>query len=157
MPVKIINVIPRPQKVEIIEGDFILSGKTAVSACNELSALKQFLLESLEHCTPQKISGDKKCEILLSLEKSLERLGDEGYVMNIQPGKMTIESSSPKGVFYGIQTFRQILFSSEKGKIPCLRIEDGPRLGWRGMMLDEGRHFFGKEFVKKFIDMLALY
>ncbi|HCE44387.1 MAG TPA: beta-N-acetylglucosaminidase [Lentisphaeria bacterium] len=157
MAPQILNVIPKPQKIEFAEGEFVLSGKTAVSACKELSSAKKFLQEYLEHCTPQKISGDRKCEITLGLEKSLENLGEEGYVLDIQPGKMTIASSSPKGVFYGLQTFRQLLFSSEKGKIPCLKIEDSPRLGWRGMMLDEGRHFFGKEFVKKFIDMLALY
>ncbi len=155
MPPKIIDIIPRPNRIEVKDGDFIISGKISVVAPKELSSLKKMLQETLEHCTGKKGAVEKASEIVLSLGKT--DLGEEGYVLDIEPGKMTIESISPKGIFYGIQTVRQLVFSSQDGKIPCMRIEDSPRLAWRGMMLDEGRHFFGKEFVMKFIDLMALH
>jgi len=157
MPQKTVNVIPKPQKIEITEGEFQVSAKTPVLAEKELSCLKKFIQEAISHASSALKGAGKVSEISISINRDLKKLGDEGYILEITPGRMTVESVSPKGIFYGIQTFNQLLFSSGNGKIPCMRIEDSPRLGWRGMMLDEGRHFFGKDFVKKFLDIMALY
>ncbi|HBC89285.1 MAG TPA: beta-N-acetylhexosaminidase [Lentisphaeria bacterium] len=157
MPSEIVSIIPKPQKIVLKTGGFVFSGKTIISADKALSSLKNHLQETLTHLAGNKGINDKPSEIVLGISKELKALGDEGYAIDIQPSKMKIESSTQKGVFYGIQTVRQLLFSAQEGRIQCMEIEDSPRLGWRGMMLDEGRHFFGKEFVKKFIDILALY
>jgi len=60
----------------------------------------------------------------------------------------------PAGLVYGSQTVRQLLASRP---IPLLRLVDRPRFPWRGLMLDEARHFFGKEFIKQLIDLLVLH
>jgi hexosaminidase len=88
----------------------------------------------------------------------------EGYRMRVDRDGVTIEGADEAGVFYGIQTLRQLLppaaYSANPGSgiawtIPCVRIEDYPRFPWRGMMLDCSRHFFPKAFVERFIELLA--
>ena len=75
--------------------------------------------------------------------------------------KILIIASSPNGIFYGIQTFNQLLDSSERSKngllLPNINIVDQPRFKWRGMHLDVGRHFFDISFIKKYIDYIAMH
>jgi hexosaminidase len=70
-----------------------------------------------------------------------------------------IRALKPAGVFYGCQTLLQLLSKTSEGKwqIPCVEIEDYPRFRWRGMHLDVCRHFMPAEFVKKYIDLLAMH
>lgn len=82
-------------------------------------------------------------------------LGDEAYSMSVTPTGIVIKASTPKGLFYGMQTLAQLCYGSTA--IPAVEIEDAPRFGWRGFMLDEGRHIFGKDEIKKVLDMMALY
>ena len=84
----------------------------------------------------------------------------EGYSIEIDATSITISASTPQGAFYGVQTLRQLLGLSPSEtlapSIPCLMIRDEPRFQWRGFMLDESRHFFGKSYVKKILDWMAL-
>ena len=106
--------------------------------------------------------------IVLTLDSTLETvLGKEGYRLDVLPTPIIrITAATPAGLFYGGQTLRQLLQtglsldgknSSREIQVPCCRIEDHPRFPWRGLLLDESRHFFGKEFVKQTIDRLASY
>jgi len=81
-------------------------------------------------------------------------LGNEGYELQVTPTRITVRAPEPAGLFYGSQTLDQLLASRP---IPALRMVDRPRFRWRGLMLDEARHFFGKKFVKRVIDLLALH
>ena len=75
----------------------------------------------------------------------------EGYRLSISPGAIKIASSDAAGEFYAKTTLEQL-----RGKdIPCCEITDAPRYRWRGCLIDEGRHFFGKASVKKMIDAMA--
>jgi hexosaminidase len=107
-----------------------------------------------------------RSHIALRLDRSLERsLGPEGYRLAVSPRAVTIRAATPAGVFYGMQTLRQLLppdiFREGQVKrvwpVPAVTIEDTPRFAWRGMHLDVSRHFQPKEFVKKYIDLLALH
>lgn len=80
---------------------------------------------------------------------------EEGYRLTVTPTNITIAGRSAAGLFYGAQTLRQLL--SDAGSVPAVEIEDAPRFRYRGMHLDVARHFFPVEFVKKYIDLLALY
>ncbi len=93
-------------------------------------------------------------------------MGKEGYQLDVELDRIFITANSDAGIFYAVQTLLQSLpveiFSRKSvtgidWKIPCSLINDKPRFSWRGMHLDVGRHFFPKEFVKKYIDLLALY
>ena len=78
----------------------------------------------------------------------------EGYQLDVTPGGIDLRAGSPDGLFYGMQTLRQLYAG---GEVPCVSIRDNPRFGYRGLHLDVSRHFFSKEFVKKQIDALAFY
>jgi len=104
--------------------------------------------------------------ISLGLDTTLKALRDEGYRLEVTPARVTIRALRPAGAFYAIQTLRQLLppailreakVTGTAWRMPAVSIEDYPRFTWRGMHLDVGRHFMPKEFVKKYIDLLALH
>jgi hexosaminidase len=91
--------------------------------------------------------------------------GEEGYTMKVAEEGIRLEAGTPAGIFYAIQTLRQMLpveiesrqpTSSVRWKIGCGEIEDRPRFPWRGYMLDEGRYFQGIKTAKKLLDQMAL-
>ncbi len=88
-------------------------------------------------------------------------LSDEGYKLNVYPDHVLISASTPHGAFNGVISLLQLIriAAAEQGEpaIACWRISDAPQMGWRGLMLDESRHFFGKETVKKILDWMAFY
>jgi hexosaminidase len=111
-------------------------------------------------------SGADRDVILIQRDADPERLGREGYRLDVTPEKVTLSAPEATGIFYGLQTIRQLLpaeilkESTVRGvawTMPCVSIEDVPRFPWRGLMLDVCRHFMPKEFVKKFIDTMALH
>ena len=86
----------------------------------------------------------------------------EGYRMVVSTKKIEISAGTPAGVFYGIQSFLQLLNSDNNPGnkplvIPAMMISDSPRFRWRGMHLDVSRHFQDKEFIKKYLDILAAH
>ncbi|MGL5563775.1 MAG: beta-N-acetylhexosaminidase [Tannerellaceae bacterium] len=81
----------------------------------------------------------------------------EGYKLNVDEKLITICGADEAGVFYGTQSLLQQINSTPDGILTCVEIEDVPRYNWRGYMLDESRHFFGKEKVKQLLDMMSYY
>lgn len=90
----------------------------------------------------------------------------EEYLLEVRRKSITLTAGTAEGLFRGTQTLMQLLppeicsddpAGNVKWRIPCVRITDYPRFGWRGMHLDVSRHFFDKEFVKKYIDILAMH
>lgn len=102
---------------------------------------------------------------LLLHPHTLPDLGPEGYRLSVTPEGVRITAAEPAGLFYGTQTLRQLLpasveYSGARPRplpVPLAEIEDRPRFGWRGAMLDVARHFLGVEDVKRYIDLLALH
>ncbi|MEM1115440.1 MAG: beta-N-acetylhexosaminidase [Bacteroidota bacterium] len=92
-------------------------------------------------------------------------LGAEGYRLGVTLDGVEIAAAAPAGLFYGVQTLRQLLppaveygaVLSEGWTVPAVQIEDRPRFVWRGAMLDVSRHFFGVDDVKRYLDLMALY
>jgi len=172
-----ISIIPRPERISIWDGNFELSSKTRIlteSGSVEMQKLGKYLAKIINNATAfnirvSDISEAKSIDnvIILSSNFSDEKLGDEGYKLQVDPTKITIQSNEPAGVFYGIQSLLQlvpnkILCKKIDGQeidweIPCLYIYDKPQYSYRGMHLDVSRHFFPKEFIKKFIDLMAMY
>ncbi|MDP4680303.1 MAG: family 20 glycosylhydrolase [Cyclobacteriaceae bacterium] len=93
--------------------------------------------------------------------KKMEEAGKPGsYNLSIDSKGVVIEGSTYQGIFYGVQTLKQLLSPGTKVKNPALQytaVEDAPQFGWRGMMLDVSRHFMTKDSVKKVIDILAMH
>jgi hexosaminidase len=93
-------------------------------------------------------------------------LGAEGYELSVTPAAISIDAPQADGLFYGVQTLLQLLPPEAFGSagaaggpavVPCARVEDQPRLPWRGLHLDSSRHFFSKEFVKRYLDYMAMH
>ena len=105
--------------------------------------------------------------IVLRADPSLaQSAGAEGYHLEATPKIVTIRAAAPAGVFYGMETLRQLLptaifrsgrVTGVEWTVPAVSIDDKPRFSWRGSHLDVARHFMPKEFVKKYLDLLALH
>ncbi len=166
-----VSVIPAPVQMELREGTFSLTPKTKIVVDVQTANLGEQLKAMLSPATGYSLSiVDKSASsgnaIYLKLDPALKDLGEEGYRLTVSNKNVTITAAKPAGVFYGIQTLRQLLpaeiFKPEPAKgvnwqAPCIAIEDTPRFQWRGMHLDVARHFMPKEFVKKYIDLLAIH
>ncbi len=164
-----IQVIPQPVSVEQLEGYFLLDQNAAIGY-NQPEGRQVAEMLAIRLSTPTgfnlKIQQDISGTIQLNLENiSDENVGPEGYVLESSPRGVVISANNPAGLFYGMQTFLQLLpaeiESREKTEatwiVPAARITDYPRFGWRGLMLDVSRHFFTKEEVKQYIDEMTRY
>lgn len=78
----------------------------------------------------------------------------EAYRFTVSPTGIEVTAANATGMFWSVQTLRQM---AQGGAIPCATVLDAPEFKWRGVMLDEGRHFMGESFVKQFLDVMTLY
>jgi hexosaminidase len=147
-------LIPKPDQVEFRSGifDFPKSVllKYQVDNSTEASLLKEYLSE-LEI----KLNQDAKQVIKFSIDKEIKK---DAYQINIARKTIELKAGNNSGIKYGIQTIRQLLFYSkiEQKGIQCQSIIDAPNYEYRGMHLDVARHFMPVEFVKQYIDMMAM-
>ena len=171
-----INVIPYPQSVEVVKGTF--KGASANFNCDQsVDPKSQALIKELadrmtfvsgrisSYATPVGLGNDcAKVKGFIFLKDT--SLADEEYSINITTKNCTVRASSYNGFLYAIQTLKQLtsvsIFSentdsSEKFYFPCVKIQDKPRFGYRGMHLDCSRHFFSVDEVKKYLDVMAIY
>lgn len=164
-----IGIIPMPQQVEVGAGFFTLSKKTIVESSDDrvkpvAKYLRSRVSDLFSMDLKEKCKGHSKKKntwINLTLDQSLS-LGDEAYVLKVDEKTIEITGTTVKGVFYGVQSLIQLFYqSSHEGnkhiQISCCTIKDAPRYAWRGFMLDESRHFFGKAKVKQLLDLMAYH
>lgn len=158
------QVIPLPQEISTSEGQpFVLSSATSIVYPEGNDLMKrnaQFLAEYLNLSmgisvnTTSTPSEGRNIELALGLEND----NKEAYRLEVTENKITITGAGEAGVFYGIQTLRKAVpLGNDKASLTPVTINDQPRFGYRGMMLDVARHFQPVSFVKKFIDLLALH
>lgn len=160
------NLIPLPTSVIPSSGAFVISKTTEISLppSAEVEALGSYLADQIQVATGLQLvihsSGrdDNDGMIELALDGDAE-LGEEGYQLSILPDAVRICANRPAGLFYGIQTLRQLLPSHHPGNLslPAVSIRDTPRFAWRGAMLDVARHFFPVEDIKRYTDLIAHY
>ncbi len=150
-----ISVIPQPQSIEAFEGLFTIDENTKIQYQGELKNVAETLSKQLiTKNIVQEFKTNAEDQILLSTTKN-EKLEKEGYELTINKNGINIEGDAA-GVFYGVQTLMQLVATANnKTVVPYVHIIDNPRFEWRGMHLDVSRHFFDKEFIKKYIDILA--
>lgn len=159
------SVVPQPLSMVASADNFTLNDKTTIVASGPTGRMLQsFLSPATGFPLEVKVRGDKNA---IQLKKIKDKeLGTEGYRLSVQADRVLIEANDEAGLFYGSQTFRQLLPSAvyRKAKVAGIdwtvagvKIEDKPRFKWRGSMLDTARHFAPKEFVMKYIDMLAMH
>ena len=161
-PVSDYHIIPQPVFMEMLKGRFLVNSKTAVAATNNLEKEGRYLADLLSQNLNTSVafqSGSSAAAIQLKLDTSI--LEDEGYTVSVTSQKIIVAGKTAKGVFYGIQTLRQLLptakVSTKNFTIPAVKIQDYPRFSYRGMHLDVGRHIFPLDFIKKYIDLIAMH
>ena len=153
------QVIPLPQEVITSEGQpFKLSSATKVvyPEGNDLMARNaEFLGDYLNLPVITSTSSNEK---VIELALGLENDNKEAYRLEVTENKVIVTGASEAGVFYGIQTLRKSIPANDrKALLAPVTINDQPRFGYRGVMLDVARHFQPVSFIKKYIDLLALH
>ena len=164
------QVIPLPQEVALSqESPFNLNDGTIIASPEHNELLKrnaEFLAEYISQSTGHTLQTEAlapgseapKGAITLGLDPAISNR--EGYVLTVKADRVTLNGQTENGVFYGIQTLRKSIPAETKATsilLPAGSIQDEPRFSYRGMHLDVGRHFFPIEFIKKYIDLLALH
>ncbi|MBQ5528849.1 MAG: family 20 glycosylhydrolase [Bacteroidales bacterium] len=159
----IAGLLPQPEKVEVRKGTFRLRPSTTVTVEDGDSSFVS-LVNYLTGRVDLRVAETAPEKNYLKIRKGRNNIPREGYVMEVAPEGITIWCSAPNGAFYALQTLFQLMpdavFAgrfSGKADIPCCRIEDAPRFEYRGMHLDVCSHFFGVDFIKKYLDELAMH
>lgn len=161
------NIVPAPQKVERGEGTFIVKkGLTIVSAdADDFSA--NYLQDKLDDVFdfPVTLSRQSANDRFITFVTD-KGLPEEGYRLDIKEQGITIASADEAGRYYGVQTLLQLLpaevYSGERLRLKefpmeALTIEDAPRFGYRGFMLDVSRTFFELDYLKRYIDWMSCH
>ena len=181
-----ISIIPKPAEMQVQEGEFLFNGEVVLCypeiKDGGVDAVVDNFVEGMNNATGVKLVKDRlkdglflgwdvqeaakkgDAHIVLYVD---EYMGKEAYRLSVTPKRINIAAATPAGFFYALQTLKQLMprnvmagvrdESIKEWSIPCVFIVDEPRFSWRGFMLDEGRHFYGKEEVKKIIDVMAAY
>jgi hexosaminidase len=171
-PIVATSIVPRPVSLTAGRGEFRLTATTSIVADRRDSLPARRLARDLAPATgydlPVRFDGGGSGNRIVFRRAATRdtMFGTEGYRLEVRPGLVTITSSAPAGAYYATQTIRQLLppsifreapVSGVQWTMPAVTIVDRPRFSWRGMHLDVSRHFMPKEFVKKYIDLLALH
>lgn len=166
---KEISIIPLPAKMELKSGEFTLKEKAKVYIADKNGAFEKVYkrweskFENSTQIELQQTRNEKRASVTIIQNPKLKA---EAYHLSVKAEGIRIEASDAAGLYYALLSLEQLscveLLAGVKVKnwdrsFPCVEIEDTPRFGWRGFMLDEGRHFYGKDEVKKIIDAMARY
>ena len=164
-----VNLVPYPQNVEITCGSFDVEDADVryyKGADEKLVALAERFASQLDIVAGEdhKVKVGKKAgSINLILDESL---AEEAYELNVGRISVNIKASSLRGFNWGIQTLKQLMPVQIYGKVeapdvdwivPCCNISDAPRFGYRGLLIDEGRHFFGMDAIKDVLDVMEIH
>lgn len=154
------QVIPEPQLIVYASGSLTLGKSVKIAfpkeAAKEGELLKDYLLTDFG-LKAQLSENENDADIALLLSQEVKTGNPEGYTLEVGKNKITVSSGSNAGIFNSIQSLRQIIQKKE-GTFIVQRgtITDAPAFSWRSFMLDEGRHFKGKQVVKQLLDEMAL-
>jgi hexosaminidase len=165
-------IIPAPLSLKELPGQFVFSKKSKIILSpvnNENRLAADFLARLIKNPSGleiQVVEGSKATggSVYMAIDTSVSN--NEGYTLSVSSRKIIIRAKSAVGLFYAVQTIRQLLpaevekdslVKDIKMTVPACEISDEPRFSYRGMHLDVGRHMFPVEYIKRYIDMIALH
>lgn len=161
-----VNIIPLPHMVEELPGYFRLHRDSDIGYSKGTEKYAQYLEEALSTPTGWDFNlVPGQGTITLTID-SVAVKKQEGYKLEVKREGISVTGADDGGLFYGIQTLLQLfppeIYSEKRIRnidwdVPCVVIEDAPERPWRGMMLDVARYFHDVDYVKHFIDMMAMY
>jgi len=152
-------IIPQPSEQTINKGSFILNDSTGIQYDDAFKISAEFLKTYIEEGGNLRLQENNTISFIKD-----DSLTNEGYILEVLPKNIKIKAKTDQGAFYAAQSLRQLLppefengtFQDEEVIIPCTTIKDEPEFTYRGMHLDVGRHMFSVDFIKKYIDALAM-
>ncbi|MCK5850921.1 MAG: beta-N-acetylhexosaminidase, partial [Kiritimatiellae bacterium] len=165
------NIVPKPSELIWGKDTFTLQTSTRILADEKSRAVAELAASQLRQASgfPLNIEIVKNSPlssnaITLKVVKDAS-LNREAYLLHVSKDGVLILGSSSVGLFYGVQTLRQLfpveMFSENHieraWSIPTCRIKDAPTFPWRGMMLDVSRYWFTKEYLFKYLDIMATH
>lgn len=159
------RLIPQPASMVQLPGSFEVNARTVLRAADgpqvrQVGAQFKTMLGA-KFPLPLDLSkeGSAKGAILFALDPSVQWASPEAYQLEVDTDGVRVTAGSDKGLYYGAVTLAQLLSSGEAGaitvRLPALRIDDAPRFGWRGVMLDSARHFQSVDEIKRLLDAMA--
>src|SRR4051794_17782482 len=158
-----LDIIPQPAKAEIKQGTFTISSSTKiVSSAPGVEKSVAFLNHYFKEYYGFELQTTKQSASKNVIELNSEKLNNTlpgAYEMTVDNDKVAIRGKDEEGVFYGIQTLIQLLPAQQSNNLAIQQcsIVDSPRFAYRGLHLDCGRHFFAADFIKQYIDFIALH
>lgn len=161
------GIIPAPVTVKKNKGEFKLNSETIILTDSPNHKAVKFFGDYIRKLglntsiTDVAMFGDRRLKMKNIITLSVNFKGDipsEGYELNVTEGGIVLNGRF-SGLFYGVQTLIQLIHNNGNGTatIPCCYVRDYPRFSYRGMHLDVVRHFFDVDFVKRYIDLMAMY
>jgi len=159
------GILPTPNSLEYNNSSFVFKNKLSISCDKQCLPSAEYLARCLENSINTKIVKKKSGDVLLNLNPENKNLGKEGYELIIQDGQIRISANTNAGVFYGIQSLRQVLPIEIQGgkdyqlagiKLAGLKVVDYPKYQWRSFMLDSGRQYQSVAFIKRYLDYMAM-
>jgi hexosaminidase len=144
-------LIPWPSQLATTGESQVLNERTRIVAAPEVELIAGLLRADLAQAL---VGPGDSGAIELGIDATL---APEAYQLVVDGSRIRILGGDAAGVFYGTQTLKQLLPVEGEPRVPGVEIEDRPMLGWRGSLLDVARHFMPKEFVLRYVDLLALH
>jgi hexosaminidase len=165
-------VVPEPRSVERAVGSFLLTSRVRIVAPGgdaRFQGAAEFLRDFLREKARLSVSLANRAEGGAIVFETADTgqpasIAAEGYSLVVTPNGIRIRATTAAGAFWAVQTLRQLLPPEvERGaaasplRVPAVAITDAPRFGWRGSLVDVGRHYLSPAFIKRYIDLLALH
>ena len=164
MPVAAQNIIPQPENISLLKGQFKLNKGTKIVTNltgSDFKVLNQYTSEVLKHPLAYAKNPFQQGVFRLICKGTAQQAAQamdsvrlQGYELEVTPKGITIQALTPTGLFYGLQTVRQL---EKDGQIACVKVKDAPRFAYRGLMIDCSRHFWSKDEIKKQLDAMAYF
>ncbi len=151
------RIIPMPNEVRYKGKGFDLAGLKNITGDERFASAMKIAKEQLEKDLGVKLGEASEDAIAFEYDSDIPA---EGYEIEITDKGIEIETSDNSGALYAVQTLRMAAMAGTKARdtyLPGAEIEDSPRFGWRGVNIDEARHFFGEREIKKIIDLMCLH
>jgi len=161
-----VDIIPLPGEVVAATGSFDVTADTLVvpAAGPEGIRIARYFAAAVQRSHGWVLPLARRATgkaIVFKLVAGGRPADEEGYSLDISPQAIIVSASDPRGLFYGAVTLEQLLTAKAPvdgvSRLAAMTIRDAPRFKWRGLMLDSARHFQSAQFVRKFIDWMALH
>ena len=159
------QIIPTPENLILTNQEFKFKPDLYIKSHPKSSKIESYISDFLEPVINLKHKEKQSNVLELQINKNLKSINDEGYFLTIRKKKIIIEAKTEAGLFYGVQSLLQLLPKEVYAKkntslngyvLQTMQVKDQPKYSWRGLMLDSGRQYQSPDFIKRFLDQMAM-